>query len=69
MWRLFLQLRQRSGGGFGHQQLDEPRLLAWCQLHGQRLTSWEVETIFEIDSLWLQAESEAKSAADRAAPH
>lgn len=69
VWQLFLQLRQRSGGGFGPQPLDEPRLLAWCQLHGQRLTSWEVETIFGLDNVWLQAESESKPAADRAAPH
>jgi hypothetical protein len=60
VWQLFLQLHRRRGGGFGPQPLDESRLLAWCQLHGQHLTSWEVEAVFDLDSVWLQAESEAR---------
>lgn len=69
LWQLFLQLnRTRGSNGFGPQPLDEVRLLAWCQLHRQRLTSWEIETLFALDAAWLHAHQQAREAATTDAP-
>ena len=64
VWQVFLQLHQRRGSnGFGPLPLDEARLLAWCRLHSQRLTAWEVERIFALDDLWFDQHQAAAAAA------
>jgi hypothetical protein len=54
VWEIFFELHdRRAGNGFGPLPIDEARLLHWQQLHGVRLSPWEIETIFLVDSVWL----------------
>lgn len=61
VWDVFMQLHQRRGSaGMGPSPLDHAQLLAWCRLQGQQLTPWEVDAIFALDDLWLQAWNESR---------
>jgi hypothetical protein len=57
-WDVFLELHARRGGGFGPAPIDEARLCGWQQLHGVRLTPWEIEAVSLVDTAWLEAASE-----------
>lgn len=53
LWRAFTQLRGRGGGMSGG--LTHGELAAWQQLHGVRLTAWEVDTLLAMDDACLEA--------------
>lgn len=67
LWRTYLRLRRRMGGGFagpnpiGWQDID-----AFARRAGARLAPWEIETLEAIDDLFVyRDETPAASTATR----
>ena len=44
----------RGSNGWGPVAVSSSEILAWSQLSGHRLLSWEVAIIRELDSTWLR---------------
>lgn len=53
LWAVFRDVARARPQGMAPGGIPCSELLAWQQLHGVRLTSWEAETITEIDSAYL----------------
>lgn len=69
VWNVFCELsNRRPSTGFGPGVLSHEHLLAWQQLHGTRLTPWEIDTIFMLDLIWLKSKFEEKPAPPPARP-
>lgn len=63
VWSVFCELDDtRGGNGFGVDAINEARLLSWQQLHGVRLTPWEIQQIQRLDRLCLTAMVEEQKA-------
>lgn len=61
-WSVFVELCGRRGSnGFGANPIDEARLCYWQQLHGIRLTPWEIDAISSLDGVWLAAQAQASA--------
>lgn len=59
-WSVFLELHGRRGSsGFGANPIDEAQLCYWQQLHGMRLSPWEIDAISALDRAWLEAQAKA----------
>lgn len=56
LWKAFAQLsRARSVGFSGPAPLGHHDVLAWCELHGVRLTAWEIDAMFAMYNAFLAA--------------
>lgn len=54
IWRTFMELHAfRSAGMSGKEPLTAEGMLAWCQLTGTQLASWEVDAIKQLDICWM----------------
>lgn len=59
LWSLFLDLHARRGNsGTSLLPIALADLLAWQQLFGVRLTSWEIDTLMQLDAAALAAHTE-----------
>jgi hypothetical protein len=58
IWTVFLDLSAARQVGFGPCPIAYRDILAWSQLTGVKLKTWEVEFISRLDSLWLKVISE-----------
>lgn len=47
----------------GPSPITFPDIAAWCQLHRRRLTPWEVDTIKDLDAVYLRVQANAARAA------
>lgn len=51
LWGAYLELHHaRSGNGFGMNPIGHAGLLAWQQVHGIALNSFEAETLLALDA-------------------
>lgn len=58
LWEAFLDLHKgRSYGMNGGNPLTWSDIVAWCNLTGIVLSSWEVTTIKALDMAWVAAMS------------
>lgn len=63
VWNVFCELDEtRGGNGFGVDPINEARLVGWQQLHGVRLSPWEIKQIQKLDRLRLTAIVEEQNA-------
>lgn len=58
LWDVFGALsRARASNGFGPSAIGPRDVQAWCDLHGVRLTAWELDTLDAMDAALLSAVS------------
>lgn len=60
LFRVYLRIRRRKGGGFGLTPIEWPDIDAFVRNSQFRLAPWEVEIIEEIDDLYLNANNPDK---------
>lgn len=59
MWRVFVELRRRVRPGFsGAQPIGWDDLAGWQAARRARLTPWEIDRVFQLDDIWLNAHAE-----------
>lgn len=62
VWRVYTALHNRRGASMnGPEPLQYEAVQAWCNLHRDRLSLWEIDTIEALDALWLNIVREHKS--------
>lgn len=49
LWQVFIDLHGSRPSGFGAAAIAPSEVVAWCALHGVRLTPWEVDTLAAVD--------------------
>lgn len=55
LWQWFCELSNgRQSGGFGPEPLSYSEIKAWAELTGNIPEAWEVETIKELDRVFLK---------------
>ena len=57
LWRIFMRLSNRRGGGFGAAPITWADIDGFSRLTHCTLTPWEVEVIEELDGVFLANES------------
>ena len=62
LWGTFLQLSRARRSGMSAQALTLVDVQAWCQLHGVVLTSWELDTLLDMDSAAIGALNKIRAA-------
>lgn len=64
LWFAFLDMHGARASGFGAAAIAPSEVVAWCALHGVRLTAWEVETLTAVDRavVAVMNEQQAKKA-------
>lgn len=55
LWGVFCQLSNSRPSGMAAAAIPPSEVLAWQQLHGVRLTPWELDTLALMDQAALQA--------------
>jgi hypothetical protein len=58
IWRWFLRLTARRGGGYGLAPLSFQEIAAWSGLTRLEPTPWEVEQLEKLDDLYLKISNE-----------
>jgi hypothetical protein len=58
LWEAFLTLHASRPSGMGASGIPSSELLAWQQLHGVRLSPWEVDTLRAMDQAALAVAAE-----------
>ena len=58
MWSVFLDLNSRRGNqGMGVSSIGLADIVAWQTLMDVRLTPWEIDTLLQLDSVALAAQT------------
>lgn len=60
LWATFVALNASRPAGFAPSAIGPADLLAWQQLHGVRLTAWELQTLQAMDHAALEAAAQTK---------
>lgn len=55
IWRIFRELNEARGSGFGVSPISFTEIHHWQQLHGVRLTPYEVRVIRSLDLIFINA--------------
>lgn len=55
-----MQVGRSRQGGFGVTALSLQEIEAWQRLYGVRLTPWELDTIIELDAVFVRRASKKK---------
>lgn len=53
VWLTFVQVGRSRPAGFGASAVSLQEVEAWQRLFGVRLTAWELETIIELDAVFV----------------
>ena len=61
LWAAFVDLSMARPSGMGPSAIPPSEVLAWQQLHGLRLTSWELDTLAAMDRAGLAISAAAAS--------
>jgi hypothetical protein len=54
LWGFWLLLTQTRQAGLGPSPITHQEVRAACDLHGVRLTPWEVETLLQLDGVVIR---------------
>ena len=57
IYQAFIQMGRSRVSGFGPSAISFHEIEAWQRLYGVRLTAWELDTIIELDSVFLRSAS------------
>jgi len=58
VWSVFLDLNSRRGNhGMGGSSIALADIVAWQTLMGVQLTPWEIDTLLQLDSAALAAQT------------
>ena len=60
MWTLYATIARSRPAGFGVSGISLQEIEAWQRLYGVRLTSWELDTIIDIDAVFVRHASKKK---------
>ena len=60
VWTAFTQVGRSRPSGFGASSISLQEIEAWQRLYGVRLTAWELDTIIELDSVFVRRASKKK---------
>ena len=60
LWTAFTQIGRSRPSGFGASAISLQEIEAWQRLYGVRLTAWELDTIIELDAVFVQRASKKK---------
>lgn len=58
LWGVFLQLHNMRASSMGASPISASDLLAYQQLHGVEMNSWELECLHALDQVAMKAASE-----------
>jgi hypothetical protein len=62
VWETFVQLHNGRTVGMGSPNpISWEAIQAWCNLTGIVLSPWEIETVKELDMLWLRISAKDNS--------
>lgn len=60
IWETFTQIGRSRPSGFGVSAVSLQEIESWQRLYGVRLTAWELDTIIELDAVFVQRASKKK---------
>ena len=60
LWGVFAQLGRSRPTGFGPSALSFQEIESWQRLYNVRLTAWELDTIIELDSVFMRGAASKK---------
>lgn len=60
VWTAFTQVGRSRPSGLGASSISLQEIEAWQRLYGVRLTAWELDTIIELDSVFVRRASKKK---------
>ncbi len=63
IWEAFQAISAARPSGMGPSAIPQSEIRAWQDNHGVQLTSWEIETIQQLDAVALQAIAEQQQKA------
>lgn len=59
VWQVFVKLHGERGAGMSAPNpIGSASVIAWQQLHGVRLTPWELSAIEQLDAAFMQHAAE-----------
>lgn len=60
VWTAYVQIARSRAAGFGATGISLQEIEAWQRLYGVRLTAWELDTIIELDAVFMKRASKKK---------
>jgi hypothetical protein len=55
LWDFFTDLNSSRGSGWGNAPLTYTEIKSWCELYEIHLSGWELSTLKQMDSKFLQS--------------
>lgn len=65
LWHLWCSLNQTRPSGMGPSPISHQEIAAACHLHGVQLSTWEVDTLIQLDGVALRHAGEQMSKQQR----